>query len=149
MKREIVQIDWELCAVSSLPPGLFFSRSCLVLKFREILNWISLKLPIFGDIVIYLLARHNGCFEGNFWLMTGCFFWLVLGFWMGIKSERLIIHLGPSPQGDLTYLWAHKMFYFSVTWNRSEKCTEKRTGMKTLLFLVRWIAELSQEERII
>lgn len=41
------------------------------------------------------------------------------------------------------------MFYFSVTWNRSEKCTEKRTGMKTLLFLVRWVAELSQEERII
>lgn len=67
-------------------------------------------------------------------------------FCIDIKAERLVIHLAPSPQDDLTHLWAHKLFQLSFTWNTTEKCTWRRTGMKSLLFLVQCIAQSSKGE---
>lgn len=93
---------------------------------------------------IYLLARADGCFEVYVWFDDWTFLFTCFVFLNGYKIWAP--YNPSSPQDDLTYLWAHKLFYLSATWKCCEKCTEKRTGMKSLLFLVRRIAQPSQGE---
>lgn len=138
----------EVRSVSPLLAGFIFSVYGLGLSLGKFFMEITKNYSFLMRFAIYLLACADGWFEAYFSFDNWTFLFTCFVFCFGtnMKSAHPIIHLALSTQDDITYLWAHKLFYLSVTWNTSEKCTEKKTGRKGLLFLVKWNTQPSQEK---